>query len=541
MRQYGILTVLGVATAVGVATVWSAPAGYAAPTTAAVAPVAGLTAAQYRDSFAQRNGSHLTVAGHDFRFSGANVEWLGLEDYGPTPSTIVPVGSQHYATKYEVDDVLATARDMGATVIRAQTLGDTLGCAQCLEPQLGQFNPAAFAEMDMVVAEGRKYGIKLVGEFDGDGSGAPSPDGGESHDWYCTWRQVSNCEQEFFTNPALIADYENHMRTVLDHVNPYTGLAYKDDPTFAGWVDGNVLGVLNTPSPTLEGWIRAVSDDFHAIDHHQLFFDISAIDGISAPGTIDPGALRIPGVDVYATEYYPIVCNYEGDPANCDPKLIHQEAAQTAAARKTFAVMEFGWDLTNFPTSTALQQYLTGVEADPNIVGDNFWELLAHANGHGWQPIPADASHCPPSSKCGDNGNWWALYYTGIQTTSNTIADMAARAQLLRTHAYRMTGYATAPAHRPVPAPTTTSTTDGTVLFQGAAGSPSYTIQKRDSGGTWTTVCDDCVTDASPGWHDLNAAEAGCYRVIGHNLDGLEGPASPPAGNCSRPTRARRQ
>jgi mannan endo-1,4-beta-mannosidase len=340
---------------------------------------------------------------------------------------------------------------------------------------------------------------------------------------------VSNCEQSFFTDPALITDYENHMRAVLDHVNPYTGLAYKDDPTFAGWADGNVLGAQGTTTSVLESWIHSVSDYFRTVDHHQLFVDISAASGSLTLGTIDPGALKIPGVDVYGMEYYPVVCILTGDPARCDPKLVHQAAAQAAAAGKTFAPMEFGWDKTNFTTAPGLQQFLTGLEADPDIAGDNFWELVSHADGHGWQPIPADAAHCPPATTCHDNGNWWALYYTGIDTTSNTATDMAERAQLLRTHGYRMAGQAT-PAHRPVPAPAITSIAGGTVLFRGSAGSPSYTIQKR-TGGAWTTACDNCVTDASPAWHDPDATAPGSYRVIGHNLDGVEGPASPPAGN----------
>lgn len=123
----------------------------------------GLSSAQYANAFVTRQGSQLLVAGQPFRFAGANVEYLGMKNYGPVPSTSIPAGSYSYPTQYEVDDALATAHEMGVTVIRAQTLGDTVGCSLCIEPTQGVFNDAAFAHMDVVVVEARKYGIKLIG------------------------------------------------------------------------------------------------------------------------------------------------------------------------------------------------------------------------------------------------------------------------------------------------------------------------------------------------------------------------------------------
>ncbi|MFJ4650498.1 hypothetical protein ACIP5Y_04385 [Nocardia sp. NPDC088792] len=524
MRPHRILAAFGVTLAVAATALWSVPLAQAEP--GQLAQVAELTGTQYRDSFVQRDGSRLSVAGRDSRFSGANVEWLGLMNYGPDPSAAIPAGSARYATKYEVDDALATARDMGATVLRAQTLGDTVGCPQCLEPALGQFNPAAFAQIDLVVAEARNYGIKLIGEFDGDGNGAPAPGQlGQSHGWYCVWRQRADCGHAFFTDPDLIGDYEQHMRAVLDHVNPLTGLAYKDDPTFAGWVDGNDLDIVDgVPGADVVNWLRTVSGYFRTLDDRQLFMDISSV------GT-DPAALRIPGVDVYGTEYYPHWAPViDGNRIDGAAPGLHQQAAQTVAAGKVFSPLEFGWDSTDFLTPAALDQFLTGLETDPNIAGDNFWALQSHADGHGWQPIPAD-TRCTPTCAWGEDGNWWALYYTGVDTLSMSAPDMAARAQLLRAHAYRMAGFPDPPVHQPVPAPVITSAADGAVLFQGAAGAPDYTIQKQTPDG-WNTVCDHCTTDAAPAWRDTT--DPGCYRVIGYNLDGLEGPASDPAGNCDR-------
>jgi hypothetical protein len=115
----------------------------ASPASAQRSNVPGLTTRAFAEAFVQRDGAHLTVAGRPFRFAGANVEWLGLRNYGPAPGADTPRGSTRYPTRYEIDDALRTLHEMGATVVRAQTLGDTTGCARCLEPRLGHFNPRA--------------------------------------------------------------------------------------------------------------------------------------------------------------------------------------------------------------------------------------------------------------------------------------------------------------------------------------------------------------------------------------------------------------
>src|SRR5713226_1730799 len=75
--------------------------------------------------FVERFGSQLLFKGNVFRFSGANIYWLGLDEN---------VGGIDYPTSFRVDDALATAREMGATVVRSHTLGISTGCPLCIEP-----------------------------------------------------------------------------------------------------------------------------------------------------------------------------------------------------------------------------------------------------------------------------------------------------------------------------------------------------------------------------------------------------------------------
>ena len=72
-----------------------------------------------------------------------NIEWLGLEGYGPKA-----LRGPYVPSNFEVGDALSAAEEMGSRVVRAQPLGDTIGCAQCLEPSPGVFNEAMFHHID---------------------------------------------------------------------------------------------------------------------------------------------------------------------------------------------------------------------------------------------------------------------------------------------------------------------------------------------------------------------------------------------------------
>lgn len=503
------------------------PGSAAASASAAnhVAPTVGGGAnpAAKNGDFVTRSGSQLKLGGKPFRFSGANIEWLGLIGYGPL--NFEPSQNERFPTHYEIDDALATAHEMGATVVRAQTLGDTVGCPNCLEPRAGEFNPAAFAVMDYAIARAKYYGIRLIMEFEGDSRAQHVAD----TDVYSRWGGGGN----FYTDPKVIRTFEGHIAAILNRVNTYTGVAYKNDPSILGWMDCNFCG--DTDAANTNKWIQAIGSYVKSIDHQHLFISNGSIP--------DEQLLAASSVDAYALEIYPHWAPYAGMTTEQMNQLAHTAAAEAVAAGKVWFMSEYGWDKTDLATPADLQNFLTGVEKDPNISGDLFWALESHTNGHGWQPIPANElcqpgtndSTPPPGpgpadgSGCYSNedGNWWALYYTGIPTMSHTQADMAARAQILRTHAYQMRGFHNTPKHDTPPAPTITSTDGGRVYWQGSAGAASYSIQRSTAPqGHWTTVCDHCVTDLSDGWPETT--NGGWYRVIPYNLDGKPGPTSAP-------------
>src|SRR5579863_4720659 len=124
-------------------------------------PVAAQTART--DDFVRRGGTKLVLSGEPFRYSGPNIEWLGLEGYGPHD----PMGPR-YPSRFEIDDAFATAAEMGARVVRSQTMGDTVGCALCIEPEEGKFNDAGFQATDYALLAAHRRGMKIIVTLIGD-------------------------------------------------------------------------------------------------------------------------------------------------------------------------------------------------------------------------------------------------------------------------------------------------------------------------------------------------------------------------------------
>jgi mannan endo-1,4-beta-mannosidase len=467
---------------------------------------AGRSPQAFADSFVTRSGPRLAVDGRPFRFGGANVEWLGVAGYGPSD----PSGP-HFPSRYEVDDAMATAKEMGVTVVRSQTMGDSVGCAACIEPALGQFNADAFTHIDYALASARAHGIKIISTIVGD----DALDGGTGC-VYLRWRGISQpgCSlidmAPFWTDPTVIGDVEAHIAALLNHVNVYTHVAYKDDPTILGWDLLNGGG-----SPT--AWTRQIVDFIRSIDARHLVLSGYA-------NAANPGVDACVGF-IYPHWFQPLA-------------VVKPWIAQCKRVGKPFIAYEYGWDRTNYRTLSGLRGFLETLHRTPEVAGDAFWALQSHSDGHGWMPIPADTSD-PTTATRLESGQWWALYYPGIQTLVSTAADMNARAQTIRSHNYAMRGVRV-PRHAVPPAPTVTSVRFGPTSFigrvgarvywQGSAGAVNYSVERAAvARGPWITVCRRCVTDIDDGFADVSAAANGAwFRVIPYNLDGKRGPASKP-------------
>jgi mannan endo-1,4-beta-mannosidase len=359
-----------------------------AATSTSVPPAAG---------FVTRSGSRLLLRGNTFRFAGTNEYYLGLDD-----NIRDAAGNPTHPPTARIDDALQSAVRTGATVVRSHTLGISVGCAACFEPRPGVFSPAALASADYAIYRAGRLGLKLMipltdqwrwyhgGQSTFTGwAGYPNDPNPSVNAAVSTAQRAS--ESHFYTDPAVIAAFRLYVSALLNHVNPYNGIRYKDDPTVMAWETGNELWTANpTWTQDFAAYLK------HTVGVRQLVADGSAADGMP----ITAAAVRAPDIDIVGGHFYPV-----------DVGVLRRDAAVAASYGKAYVIGEFDW--TN-PSATAA--LISAVENDPNISGDLYWTLL---------PRLADGTPEPH-----DDG--FAMYSPAVNSSSAAISA------LLTAHARRM-------------------------------------------------------------------------------------------------------
>jgi hypothetical protein len=426
--------------------------------------------------FVTRSGSQLQLNGNTFRFSGTNIYWMTLDEN---------VGGVNYPTSFRVDDAFATAQEMGATVVRSVNGASSVGCSLCLEPSLGSFNADTFQHLDYAIKSAGDHGIRLI---------LPLVDnwhyyGGGKHT-YTDWRGLSN-EDDFYSNTTVIGDFEQFISTVLNHVNSYTGVAYKNDPTIMAWEEGNEL--QDAPA----SWVSTIANYVKGIDsNHLLSFSYGI--GIGSSPNIQQDTLSIPNIDIEDAHFYPMsVAN------------LNSGASLVQSAGKVYYAGEYDWP--NYNGGDSLGSFLSAIEAN-GTANDTFWSLFPHNDTYGYV----------------QHGDGYTLHYPG------DTSDMRSRAQALRTHAYTMSGRSV-PADGTPAAPVITSINGQAIAWRGSTPSDTYSVERSTAGNTgpWTVICDRCATDNNTPWTDSSQPSGTVwYRVRGFNLSSVPGDYSPVSSNA---------
>ncbi|WP_189330098.1 cellulase family glycosylhydrolase [Actinoplanes ianthinogenes] len=398
-------------------------------------------------SFVTRDGAQLRLNGKPFRFAGTNIYWLGLDEN---------VGGIDYPTYFRIRDAIDTAKGMGMTVIRSHMLVSSGDPKTLLPSKEAGYNDAAFATIDYAIAYAGKAGLRLI---------LPLTDNwAYYHGGHADFTKPYGLpESAFYTDPRVIADYQAYVWHVMQHVNPYTGKRYIDDPTIMAWELGNELEGM-TPE-----WITTNAATFSGWAPRQLIAAGRRFD-------IDPDTLAAPDVDIVDVHYYPPTA-----------ARVRADAGTIAAAGKVYIAGEYA-------SNAAGSALLDPLVADPNVTGMLSWSLFGHGDRNGF------VQH--------DDG--FSFHYPGDD--ARMIA--ANQAQI----AYAKALGASVPA-RPAGTPLITAIDKrgglNVLRWRGAAGADGYRVERAPTPlGPWKPAHSGLLSDNDTPWTDLTRPGNAWYRVV---------------------------
>ncbi|WJX60992.1 Mannan endo-1,4-beta-mannosidase 7 [Trifolium repens] len=254
------------------------------------------------DGFVRTRGIHFMLNGNPYYANGFNAYWLMYTAADPSQ-------------RFKVSNAFHEATSHGLTVARTWAFSD--GGYSPLQYSPGFYNEQMFKGLDFVIAEARKHGIKLILSLVNNYESF----GGKKQ--YVNWGRSNNgqyltSDDDFFRNPVVKGFYINHVKTVLNRYNSFTGIHYKDDSTIMAWELMNEPRCTSDPSGrTIQAWITEMASLVKSIDrNHLLEAGLEGFYGQSTPqrtqlnpalniGTDFIANNRIPNIDFATVHCYP--------------------------------------------------------------------------------------------------------------------------------------------------------------------------------------------------------------------------------------------
>ncbi|KAJ7944251.1 Mannan endo-1,4-beta-mannosidase-like protein [Quillaja saponaria] len=253
------------------------------------------------DGFIRTRGVHFMLNGSPYYANGFNAYWLMYVASDPSQ-------------RYKVSTAFREATSHGLTVARTWAFSD--GVYRPLQYSPGSYNEQMFKGLDFVISEARKYGIKLILSLVNNYESF----GGKKQyvNWARSQGQYLTSDDDFFRSPVVKGYYKNHIKTVLNRYNSFTGIHYKDDSAIMAWELMNEPRCTSDPSGrTIQAWITEMASYVKSVDrNHLLEAGLEGFYGQSTPQrkglnpAINIGAdfvanNRIPGIDFATAHCYP--------------------------------------------------------------------------------------------------------------------------------------------------------------------------------------------------------------------------------------------
>jgi len=210
------------------------------------------------DEFVKVENGKFALNGKEFRFIGSNNYYM------------------HYKSNRMIDSVLESARDMGIKVLRIWGFLD--GESYCrdkntyMHPEPGVFGvpegisnaQSGFERLDYTVAKAKELGIKLVivlvNNWDDFGG----------MNQYVRWFGGTH-HDDFYRDEKIKEEYKKYVSFLVNHVNTYTGVPYREEPTIMAWELANEPRCETDKSGnTLVEWVKEMSSYIKSLDPNHL-------------------------------------------------------------------------------------------------------------------------------------------------------------------------------------------------------------------------------------------------------------------------------
>ena len=235
------------------------------------------------NEFVTRFGSNLILNNQPFYAIGVNCYYLqNLSAYKDT---------------FHIEEVFQEAKQIGANVIRTWGFFDN---SDSTNPAVIQYLPNRFNEsglqaLDLVISKAKKYSIylviPLVNNWEAYGgmnqyvrwyaNNFPKKNiasekvvqkiiKGEEGRIYHHIVEGSYTHDDFYSNPTIIQWYKNYISNLLERVNTFTNIKYKDEPNILAWEVANEPRSSDRSGKTVTNWMKEISAFIKTIDQNHL-------------------------------------------------------------------------------------------------------------------------------------------------------------------------------------------------------------------------------------------------------------------------------
>lgn len=358
------------------------------------------------NDFVYASGTHFKLNGHAFYVAGTNHHYL------------------HFAPQVEISNVLQDAQNMGINALRLWAfldIGSLDGVAkkttwskygnsaydlnangvyfQYWDTMTNsvKYNdgPDGLRHLDYAVSEAGKRGFKVILVLTNNWlhmGGIPQ---------YLEWFGMSSPDypnqigdhNRFFTDSRCKQAYKNWVNHLVNRVNYYTGISYKDDPTIMSWELMNEAEAGSASTGVLCQWAAEMSAYLKQLDPNHMvglgeqgYFNgrgtewkYSGVTGVDFDELI-----KINTLDWGSFHLYP---NYWSESADWGQNnWIPEHLNVSKSAGKPVLLGEFGW---NQAKDTVYDNWVRKIEAMDGA-GWLFWRLIGRSQDGTY---PSDSEH----------------------------------------------------------------------------------------------------------------------------------------------------